>query len=274
MSSNFTPEEIGPDEIERLVRQVEDALRRARPLILENAGKISDHDSKHDGSPVTHIDIAVEDQIMAELAHLSPGIQVYGEESGYDDNVTGTFWLIDPIDGTESYIKNVPVFTSMAALVHNGETVASVIYNPSTGDMYTARKGLGAYKNGQRLDLASMPLPRVAFCKEMFIEALNEILKPSGVACEVAPKGGGHQFALVADGQSAARFTLHGRGYTHDYAPGALLVREAGGAIVPVNDDVYTYKTRSFVACHPKLEPLLRPHVLTFRELEALRAPS
>lgn len=269
MSNKLTAEEI-----ERSLQLVQDALRRARPLILKHAGKISDYTAKGDGSPVTDIDIAVEEQIQADLSHFSSSMPVFGEESGYDDDLSGTFWLVDPIDGTESYIKNVPVFTSMAALIHDGETVASVIYNPSTDDMYTAQKGLGAYKNGQRLDLASMPLPRVAFCKKLFIEALDEILKPAGVACEAAPKGGGHQFVLVADGQSAARFTLHGRGHTHDYAPGALLVREAGGAIIPVNDDVYTYKTRSFVACHPKLEPLLRPHVLKFRELEALRAPS
>jgi 3'-phosphoadenosine 5'-phosphosulfate (PAPS) 3'-phosphatase len=108
----------------------------------------------------------------------------------------------------------------------------------------------------------------------LFIKTLDEVLQPAGVICKSAPKGGGHQFLQVAEGEAAARFTLHGRGHTHDYAPGALLVREAGGAIIPVNDDTYTYKTRSFVACHPKLESLMQANVATFRELEALPAHS
>jgi fructose-1,6-bisphosphatase/inositol monophosphatase family enzyme len=73
---------------------------------------------------------------------------------------------------------------------------------------------------------------------------------------------------LVLDGKESARFNLLSGGYTHDYAPGGLLIREAGGVIIPVADDEYTYESRSFVACHPGLESLIRPHAKDLRELE------
>jgi len=176
--------------------------------------------------------------------------------------------LVDPIDGTKSFIENIPTFTCMAVLIQGGEAVASVIYNPSTDAMYTAQKGRGAYKNGVRLDLRSVTLPHMALCKGRFINTLNRILAPKGVRCEYGPSGGGHGLTLVADGKVAARFNMLGGGYIHDYAPGALLVREAGGAILPVKDDIYTYECRSFVACHPDLEPLLLHRLLELRALE------
>ncbi|HSX35738.1 MAG TPA: inositol monophosphatase family protein [Patescibacteria group bacterium] len=260
---------ITPDAIDAALKIVQDAFKRVGPFILEHAGKIGYADKK-DGSPLTDTDIEVEEKLKAEIG--SAGIPAYGEEAGYDDNMTGAFWLIDPIDGTKDFIENVPRFTTVAVLIQGGEAVAAAIYNPSTQNMYTAQKGRGAYKNGVRLDLGAVQLPGIAWCKRQFIDELNGMLAPKSVVCEEAPRGGSYGFALVAEGQAAARFNLHGGGYTHDYAPGALIVREAGGAIIPVLDDVYTYKTRSFVACHPDLASTIRPYVPRLRELEALKA--
>ena len=134
--------------------------------------------------------------------------------------------------------------------------------------MYSAQYGKGAHKIGVRLDLTKTPLAKVAYCKGRFFEALDAILAPMDVTCENGPQGGGYGFTMVADGSAAARFNLLGGGYTHDYAPGALLISEAGGAIIPFKDDIYTYQARSFVVCHPDLEPVLRPHAKEIRNLE------
>lgn len=268
MNATTTPlPRLSPEEIDTSLDIVKEVFRQFRPIILERAGNIAFTD-KQDGSPVTETDMEVEVALQAALSKRFPGVPVYGEETGYTDGLTGAFWLVDPIDGTSSFIKNVPTFTSMAALIQDGETVASIIYNISTNDMYTAQKGQGAYKNDTRLDLAKAPLSGRALCKGRFFEALNKILEPKKVVCENGPSGGGYGFSVVADGRFAARFNLDSRGYTHDYAPGALLVREAGGAIIPVQENTYTYETRSFIACHPELEPVLRPHVQAIRELE------
>lgn len=247
---------------------VQAAFRQVRPYILERAGK-SDYTDKADGSPLTQADIEVEKTLMAAMAQRFPDVPVYGEETGYSSRLPDTCWLIDPIDGTKSFVHNIPAFVNMAVLIQHGEAIASAIYNVSLDDMYIAQKGKGAYKNGVRLNLNTTPLAHKAICKGQFNEVLNKILAPKNITCEVGPAGGGYGFSKVADGEFAARFNMLGGGYTHDYAPGALLVREAGGAIIPIKDDTYTYETRSFVACHPELEPLIRPHIAELRALEA-----
>jgi fructose-1,6-bisphosphatase/inositol monophosphatase family enzyme len=250
------------------LQAMEEALRQNGPIILKRAGSVASTD-KDDGSPVTDTDVEVEENIKASVAQRS-NIPVYGEEGGYEHDLPETFWLVDPIDGTKSFVEGTPTFTSMAALIHQGETVASLIYNPSTDVMYKAQKGGGAFRNGEKLELAKLRMPGRAFCKEHFIEPLNGMLEPAGIVCEDAPSGGGYGFTMVAQGEAAARFNLHSGGHTHDYAPGALLVSEAGGVLIPVLDDEYTYETRSFVACHPGLERLVRELVPRLRELEAM----
>lgn len=245
---------------------IKNAFRQVRPIILEGAGKVG-HISKNDGSPVTPTDVAVEKKLQELLASI--GVPVFGEESGYDDkNLPEACWLIDPIDGTKNFIAHSPTFTSMAVLIKNGEALAAVIYNPSTDDMFTAIKGEGAFKNSTRLHLATTPMAHVALCKEQFINELNDILQPKGITCQDMHTGGGYGFTQVAEGSVAARFQLWGGGYTHDYAPGALLVREAGGIILPILDKEYTFTSRCFVACHPDLEQTIRPHLPRLRELE------
>jgi fructose-1,6-bisphosphatase/inositol monophosphatase family enzyme len=258
---------LTPDQIEAALTVVQDVFKNFRPAIMERAGK-SAYTNKPDGSEVTETDVEVEQTLQAEMAKRFPGMRVYGEESGYESHLSGAFWLVDPIDGTKSFIANVPTFTSMAVLIQDDDAVACVIYNPSLDDMYVAQKDMGATRNGQRLDLSAVPLPAKADCKTEFIDALDAMLEPKSITCEVAPAGCGDGHSKVAAGERAARFNMHSRGYTHDYAPGALLVREAGGAIVPIKEDVYTYETRSYVACHPALEALVRSHLAELRKLD------
>lgn len=250
---------------------VQDIFRQVRPRILAAAGK-DIRSNKHDGSPVTDTDIEVEEIVQAEMARRFPGLPVFGEESSYDeDNLPPACWLIDPIDGTKSFLENTPAYTCMAVLIQDGAAVAAAIYNPFYDAMYTAIKGRGAYKNGQRLKLADQPLPSVAYGRERLVAVFNEILKPKGVTCEPGPTGAGYGFSRVAEGSLAARFNFPhkpGGGNPHDYAPGALLVTEAGGAIVPFEEGDYTFQTRSFAACHPALESLIRQNAQRLRSLE------
>lgn len=239
-----------------------------RSIVLTRAGN-SDFVSKAgDGSPVTETDKEIELAVQAEMAKQFPELPVYGEETGYGGDMPAVFYLIDPIDGTTSFIKNIPAFTSMAVLIANGEAVAALIYNPSTDTQYTAVRGGGAFKNGRPIDLHTMPLASTALCKEELAGPVNTLLEPHHITCRQGPSGGGFGFTMVLDGLAAARFNIRGGGYTHDYAPGALLVHEAGGALIPLQQNEYTYESRSFVACHPALEATIRAHVTDLRQLE------
>ncbi len=252
---------------------IQDVFRECGQLIIDRAGQPGAIRTKdRDGSSVTRTDEEVEERLLSVLRERFPDLPVFGEESGYDeDNLPLACWLIDPLDGTNNFIEGSTGFTCMGVLIQNGQAVASIIYDPSSKAMYTAKKGQGAYKNGQKLDLAAMPLPEVALCKDLFIDELDKILAPKGVHCVNPRTGGGYGFTMVADGRAAARFNMHGGGYVHDYAPGGLLVREAGGVLVPILDAQYGYQTRSFVACHPDVAAVIEQYVPRLRELEVAK---
>ncbi len=257
-------------EISAQAKVMQDLFRQQRERIVAAAGSTA-HTVKDDNSPVTELDVEIERLVTRDFAQTFPGTPVYGEESGYDEETEGTFWLIDPIDGTKSFIQDIPGYTNMAVLIQNREAVACIIYDPRDDIMYTAQKNGGAYKNGQRLDLNKIPLSSVAYGRERLLTTINNILAPVSITCEAGPSGAGYGFGLVADGRIASRFNfphLPGRGYIHDYAPGALLVLEAGGAIVSVEGDTYTYQTRSFVACHPALKELMQRSASQLRQAE------
>jgi fructose-1,6-bisphosphatase/inositol monophosphatase family enzyme len=268
MSSPQTTSDIASSLVDKMMVAVQEIFRTVAPLILENAGN-TDHADKQDGSPVTETDREVERQILTFMTTRFPEIPVFGEETGYDnENLPATYWLIDPIDGTASFIKNTATFTSMAVLIHDNQAVACVIYNPSTNDMYTARKGKGAYRNDVLLDLHSLQPVPIALCKGRYIEKLDELLADTHAKHQTGPEGAGYGFAMIADGKAAAVFKLASKGFIHDYATGALLVEEANGAIIPILEDDYTFRTRSFVACHPDLAESVYKHRLDIRALE------
>lgn len=258
---------VNKTDIESMMACLEKVFREVRPLLLESAGNIMS-ENKKDGSPVTAIDKQVEELVIAEMMRDFPTVSVYGEETGYDSGLQGSYWLIDPIDGTSSFIINAPTFTNMAVYIEDDMATACVIYNPSSDEMFTAIKDNGAYKNGKRLNLQASPLPSTALCKGRDVAGISAILASKKVTGFVAPDGAGNAFSLVADGKSAAKFSLHSKGQIHDYAPGALLVTEAGGVVIPILDEQYRYDTLSFVACHPDLQSIVMQELQAIKNLE------
>lgn len=245
---------------------IEAVFREYRDTLLQSAGNI-DYTVKDDNSPVTELDVAIEQRICDEFARYYPGVPVFGEEiNGHDAN-SSVFWLVDPIDGTASFVRGAPYYTNMAALIVDGAVQASVIYNPSTEKMYTAIRGEGAFVNGERLHMNTVALSKEVLVKKQFHESLVALLGDD-FHFQAPPSGGGNGFTLLAEGRVGMRFQLHANGSAHDYAPGALLVVESGGVLVPIRDEVYTYESNSFVACHPSYANLLNTNIAGIRCLE------
>lgn len=254
-------------EVVETLSLIETTFRNYREMLLSVSGHV-DFTEKDDKSLVTELDFEVERAVQAEFTKKYPNLPVYGEETGYGEGEDSAFWLIDPIDGTKSFIDGTPSFSNMAALIENGETRAAIIYNPVRDDVYTAIKDHGAYKNGVSVDITSVEPVRIALCKDEFHAEIEEMLAPADIQTVSPPSGGGDGFTKVLDGLVVARFQMHASGFAHDYAPGALLVAEAGGIIIPIKTDVYTYDSQSFVACHPIVADLVALNISRLRKLD------
>ena len=214
---------------------------------------------KTDASQVTVWDVKVEDTLSAALLKAFPEIGFEGEETGKKGNQS-TYWLVDPIDGTSSFIRGLPFCTNMAALVHDGYVVAAIIYDFVNDDLYTAQKGKGAFKNGEPIHINTTREKGNHFIYSMtkegfghIQEALNELsirsLLPIGAA--------GHSYTMLAQGKIDGLVNLrYNNKGLHDNAPGMLLVEEAGAVVLPYDDNSGVYRSQ-FIVGSPKVVELI-----------------
>lgn len=101
---------------------------------------------KPDMTPVSDADLAVEKLLRSELKKARPKDEVLGEEFGGDLEVAGRQWVIDPIDGTKNFVRGVPVWATLIALLEDGDPVVAVVSAPALRRRWYAAKGAGAYR--------------------------------------------------------------------------------------------------------------------------------
>jgi histidinol-phosphatase len=105
--------------------------------------------TKHDATPVSEADEAVEQMIRKVLAHERPNDAIVGEEFGATEGKRR--WIIDPIDGTKNYIRGVPVWATLIALEEDGMITTGVVSAPRLDRRWWASRGEGSFRNGKRI---------------------------------------------------------------------------------------------------------------------------
>ena len=106
-------------------------------------------ETKPDLTPVSDADRATEQLLRDHLAKARPHDPVLGEEMGADTSITsGRRWILDPIDGTKNYVRGVPVWATLIALVDGADVVVGVVSAPALGRRWWAARGAGAWAGG------------------------------------------------------------------------------------------------------------------------------
>lgn len=246
---------------------VVDVFKGFRQELMGQYGVIG-HTRKADMTQVTELDIKIEQTLRNKLAESYPELGFQGEETGkFGDEQH--FWLVDPIDGTSSFIRGLPFCTNMAALIDDNQTVATVIYDFVNDVLYTAIKGEGAYRNQQKMqidiDRQSGNLSIYSLTNHRFND-LSVTMLDAGIKCFYPFGAAGHSYAMLAEGKIDGVSVLNTKTDAHDNAPGMLLVREAGGDIISFDgrDDIYVHE---FVVGSPMVMNIIEQHQATFRTL-------
>jgi histidinol-phosphatase len=104
---------------------------------------------KADRTPVTEADVRSEEAIRAILMERFPSYGFYGEETGRHAMGADSIWLVDPIDGTKSFVRECPFFSTQIALMREGKVVLGVSSAPAYGELAWAEQGAGAHLNGR-----------------------------------------------------------------------------------------------------------------------------
>jgi myo-inositol-1(or 4)-monophosphatase len=137
-----------------------DMAEQAGKLTLDYFGRKSlQVFSKRDDSPVTEADRKAEELIRRGIGAKYPEDGLFGEEFNERPSGNGRRWIIDPIDGTRSFIHGVPLYGVMIALEVEGVIRLGVINFPALGELYHAETGGGAFVNGSALSVSSISKP-------------------------------------------------------------------------------------------------------------------
>lgn len=232
-------------------------FRRIRGRLLPHWGKAEIIGQK-DASAcnvVTKLDIEVEAFMREELRKLYPTIDFVGEEGG-GNREAEKFWLMDPIDGTQHFVRGLPFCTSMIALIEDGVVTFSAIYDFLNDDMYWAEKKAGAFRNNERLRVSNRALSGAYICWEARLESeidrhIFHRLRHDALLLQTISAG--WEYTKVACGKLDGRICLNPFGVDYDYTPGSLLVSEAGGIVANLGSSQYSYKNLNFIAANPTI---------------------
>lgn len=232
-------------------------LRSLRGEIMAAYGKV-DHTLKDDLTVVTHIDELVEQKIIDELKRHFPTIGFLGEEHGQHGS-TDAYWLIDPIDGTESYVRGLSGVMSILGLVENNICTQAYIYDPVEDTMYSAFKDMGAYADEVAITVSERPLQRAMLAmgsKMVYREPDTFIaLKETGVYHLTQYFGAASKAVYLATGKIEGIVYHNQGGGPWDHIATKLLAIEAGA--VYTEFDAAGNDSRSYSLLTPTVEKVI-----------------
>jgi histidinol-phosphatase len=192
---------------------------------------------KADNSEVTDIDRATEQAIVASLSSARPDYGIYGEEFGTSGpaNAEAT-WVIDPIDGTTNFVRGVPVWATLIALVRNGVPKLGVVSAPAMRFRWWATTGGGAFFNGTRIYASSTATVSEAHVSTtpnagwQAVGGIPKLVQLQTDALRARGFGDFWQHMLVAQGAIDVAVDVIGL-QPYDNAAIYPIVQEAGGTI-------------------------------------------
>ena len=192
--------------------------------------------NKPDNTPVTDADRAVETAIREALATHRQSDGLVGEEFGSDKGSSGRYWVIDPIDGTKNFMRGVPTWATLIALVQvdaagNEEVVVGIASAPALSRRWAAAKGHGATVNGKKISVSKVSsLTDASISYSDFVgwgERLEPFQKMLANAWRTRGIGDFWSHMLVAEG--AVDVAVEPSLAVWDMAALDIIVREAGG---------------------------------------------
>ncbi len=243
-----------------MINEVMRAARQAGAIIT-GAHEMEIHDKEGHANYVTNVDVEVQNFLKKKLLELLPDSVFIGEEQENQKLDDRPSWIVDPIDGTMNFCRGRELSAVSIALLKERTPVLACIYQPYSGEMFTAEKNKGAFLNGQPIHVSEVEFehavvglgtaPYRADLAEKGMKLALEFLKRTDDLrrCGSAAM----DLAWVACGRQDIFFELSLSPW--DVAAGALIVEEAGGAfMMPCCDAVQFERPAAVLATNRKCQ--------------------
>ena len=252
------------------------AARRAGDIITRAGRDLSRIQVARKGPNdyVTEVDQAVEEAIIEVLSEAYPDHAFLGEELGErlpDASKVGKDgaeyqWVIDPLDGTTNFIHGFPHYAVSIAVLHRGQPMHAVIFDPSNNEMFAASRGSGAFLDDRRIRVSEQRRYHDALIGAHVTGSSGALTSTSPFAallseCAAVRRTGSAVLDLVyvacgrLDGFCAVSLK------PWDMAAGSLIAQEAGALVSDLEGEQSWYKTGQILAATPKILPQMIMHL-------------
>lgn len=218
-----------------LIEEIKEAGKVAHDYFVTDS---TQNDQKADGSVVTEVDTAIERRLRTWIETNFPEDAIVGEEEEGREGVSGFVWHVDPIDGTDNFLRKIPFCAiSVARLGSDAEDSFGVVYNPITGQVFSSLMEDGTYENQRVTNLTAEPLGGrfrlgTGRGKEDWMKQVDHPIQDAFGHKYGSGKALGScalELAYLSAGRIDA-FLIFGL-HSWDYAAGLYLVKAAGGMI-------------------------------------------
>lgn len=243
------------------IKKVIPILKKSGASLKKDFVKISRTPGKYKGphEMVTKSDLKAEKIIISELRKKFPTHSIFSEEAGHVGPKSEYQWLVDPLDGTHNFMRKLPIFCTMVALVKNDKIILGAIYVPVMDFMFTAEIGKGAYLNGKKIkvsNVSNLKKSLLVYCHSSNLanarwaiqayshfRSRNYHIKQYGSA--------GVELAWVAAGWAESYFSRGLKPW--DAAPGYLIAKEAGAKITKLDGKEWNLKSDEILCSNGKV---------------------
>lgn len=257
-------------EIKLAEEWMREAQKLLQPYLHDPARRQAAAGFKDDGQLVTAADRAVSELIVARVREAFPGDAVCSEEGGdCDDARAARRWIIDPIDGTRSFMRGLPGFAVMVALSVDGTPVLGVVHDPLEQSTWIAAKSCGVSRNGARVKPNSRP-PRLIWSPFAAPEGREAIGAALGVSGALNLESLGLRASVMAVDGTGVCGSRPNSPHIWDTAAAWVILNEIGATITdydgkPLNYTGDTRHERGVVATlgldHNQARSLMRAHL-------------
>jgi histidinol-phosphatase len=218
--------------------------------------------TKEDQSPVTEADVRAEESIRAILSERFPSYGFYGEETGKHSAGAESLWLVDPLDGTKSFVRECPFFSTQIALMRGGRLVLGVSSAPVYGELAWAEQGAGAWLNDARIQVSSVADLCAAIVSTGNLKSMTRTAQWGrlGSLIERVSRIRGYgdfvHYHLLARG--SLDVVIESDVNILDIAALTVIVREAGGTFTDLAGNDVTLETTTVLATNGRLHSSIR----------------
>jgi histidinol-phosphatase len=234
-----------------------EAAQKAEKVIMKHFSGDIEIELKDDQSPLSIADTEAERIIVETIRERFPEHGFLGEEFGEAGKGSEYLWIIDPIDGTNNFVRGMPLFATQIALMKGGELVLGVSNAPALKELMYAERGQGAYLNGEKVEVSKVgSLSEVCmtfggvkyFDRAGKLESLVSLIKNVRMARGI---GDCWSYHLLAQGKMDVMIEADTKIW--DIAALKIIVEEAGGVVTDINGKKINRDSTSIIAANPSL---------------------